>query len=473
MSDQIHDTEAFRDTIGTVDKDGKRIWAYPKKVAGKFYQYRTYLSWVLLAVLFGMPFIKVNGDPFMLFNVLERKFILFSIVFTPQDLHLFALAMITLMVFVILFTVIFGRLFCGWVCPQTIFMEMVFRKIEYWIEGDFNQQMSLNNGPWTFTKVWKKTLKLGLFYLISVFIANIFLSYIIGSDAVLQIISEPIAQHLSGFITLLIFSFIFFFVFSWLREQVCTTICPYGRLQGVLLNPDSIVVAYDFVRGEPRGKFKKKREEEETSVTAKQGDCIDCGLCVKVCPTRIDIRNGTQLECTNCTACMDACDEMMIKVDREPGLIRYDSMVGIKEKTKRIFTPRVIGYSIVLTLLISVQVFLFATRSKVEAIVLRTPGMLYQEADATHVTNLYNYQVVNKTSNILQKTEFKVKDNLGTVKLVGTIQPIGKQAIAKGSFFVEIETSTLTQKTNNIAIEVYVDDELIEVVETNFLGPEK
>ncbi|MDX1665700.1 MAG: 4Fe-4S binding protein, partial [Saprospiraceae bacterium] len=229
------DNEQFRDHLATVDESGKRVWIYPKKPEGRYYRARTWVSWVLLAILFGLPFVKVGGDPLFLFNILERRFILFGIVFTPQDFHLFVLAMLTFVIFVVLFTVVFGRLFCGWVCPQTIFMEMVFRKIEYWIEGDANAQRRLNQASWNMDKIKKKAAKHLLFFAMAILVANTFLAYIIGADQVIQIATEPVRQHTGGFIAMLIFSGVFYFVFSWMREQVCIAVCPYGRLQGVML----------------------------------------------------------------------------------------------------------------------------------------------------------------------------------------------------------------------------------------------
>lgn len=467
----IIDQEEYRDSIATVDEKGGRIWIYPKKPSGKFYKYRTYVSWVLLAVLFGMPFLKVNGEPFLLFNILERKFILFSIVFTPQDLHLFALAMLTLMVFVVLFTVVFGRIFCGWVCPQTIFMEMVFRKIEYWIEGDANQQRRLNKAPMDGKKFRKKLLKHVIFFSIALLIANTFLSYVIGVDQVIKIVSEPISMHIGGFVAMLIFSTVFYGVFAFMREQVCIAVCPYGRLQGVLLVPESIVVIYDWLRGEPRGKIRKNKNKEEGQ--KELGDCIDCGLCVQVCPTGIDIRNGTQLECVNCTACIDACDEVMEKVGRPTGLIRYDSYSNIEEGKSKIFTPRVFAYSAVLAILIIFQSFLFTTRSEIESLLLRTPGMLYQEVDENHISNLYNYQLVNKTNEDITNLEFKLITEGGVIKTVGEIPDVPKMEMVKGALFIEMEKSKLENRKNKLKLELYSNGELIDKLNTNFLGPVK
>ncbi len=472
MSDTPYqDTEEFRDRIATVDQDGKRTWIYPKKPQGRFYKWRTWVTWGLLAVLFGLPFIKVNGEPLVLLNILERNFILFGIHFTPQDFHLFVFAMLTLIVFIALFTVVFGRLFCGWVCPQTIFMEMVFRKIEYWIEGDANAQRRLDKQPWNAEKIRKKTLKQGIFILISIAIAHTFLAYIIGIDQVWAIVREPISQNVGGFVAMVAFTGAFYFVFARLREQVCTTICPYGRLQSVLLDKNSIVVAYDFERGEPRGKIRKQKAANPVDQIQQQlGDCIDCKLCVQVCPTGIDIRNGTQLECVNCTACIDACDEVMEKIDRPLGLIRYDSYNGIVEKRNKIFTTRVIAYTVVLVALLVTNFFLLYSRSDVEAVILRTPGMLYQKVDEEHLSNLYNYEFINKTSKDMI-LEIVPETPEAKIKLVGEMPTVEKNGMTTGAFFIEMPSDALDGRKNTIRLGIYSEGELIETVKTSFLGP--
>lgn len=514
------DNDSFRDKIATIDDNGHRSWIYPKQPKGKFYAWRTYLSYILLLFLFGMPFIKVAGEPILLFNILERRFIIFGLHFAPQDFHLFVFAMLIFIVFISLFTVVFGRLFCGWVCPQTIFMEMVYRKIEYWIEGDANAQKRLNKAPWTSDKVVKKTIKQILFFGIAVLVANTFLSYIIGVDAVYQIATDPIQQHLGGFIAMVVFSFAFYFVFAYMREQVCVTICPYGRLQSVLQDKDTIAVYYDFERGEPRGKLQKKRknrvssyvalpvidtvnipsnlktcdnpnpcgncqvggscdghahhdttQKSQTFVTPK-GDCIDCKLCVQVCPTGIDIRDGIQLECINCTACMDACDDVMSKIDKPIGLIRHDSYNGITQKRKHIFTNRVKAYSLVLVALLSIEIFLLVNRTDVETLFLRTPGMLFQQTDHGTIQNLYNYQIINKTRNDLS-LQFRLVEPKGTLQLVGKMPLSVASAVTEGAVFVEIPETELTDRKTEIKIEVYTDEKVIDVISTNFLGPVK
>lgn len=458
-----HSEEAFRDSIATVDKEGKRSFIYPTKPAGKYYNLRSYFTWLYIIVFVTLPFIKYNEEPLFLFNIAEKKFILFGAIFWPQDFFIFGLGMLIFIVFVALFTVVFGRLFCGWACPQTVLMEMVFRKIEYWIDGDATHQKALKNSPWNATKIRKRVLKFVIFFTLSFIIANVLLSYLIGMDNVLKIATEPVSLHKGGFISMMLFTTIFFFIFWWFREQACLIVCPYGRLQGVLLDKNSVVVAYDYVRGEERHKFKKN--EIRTG-----GDCIDCGLCVKVCPTGIDIRNGTQLECTNCTACIDVCDHMMESVGMEKGLIRYDSENGIKNKVKLTFTNRMKAYSAVLLVLIGVEVALLTTRSDYDATILRAKGMLYQEQPNNHISNLYTIKLVNKTRKKLP-VELRVENMDGKIKLIGKDIEVKEEGVSEGEFFVSVDKEDIIARKTKLEIGVYSNGKKIKTVKTNFLGP--
>lgn len=466
MEDFYAYDEEFRDNISTVDDEGKRIWVYPKKPKGNFHNARFWVTIALLGLLFTGPFLTWKGSPMFLFNIFERKFILFGMPFWPQDFIILGIAMITFFVFVILFTVVFGRIWCGWACPQTLFMEMVFRKIEYWIEGDANQQRKLDKAPWNKGKIIKKSTKHMVFILISILISHTLMAYLIGKDQVIEIISQPPSAHLSGFIGLIFFTGVFYWVFSVFREQACTVVCPYGRLQGVLLDKQSIVVAYDWLRGEPRGKLKKTEPEEN------KGDCIDCKLCVHVCPTGIDIRNGTQLECVNCTACIDACDDVMTKINKPKGLIRYDSYNGIKEKKKIKFNARIFAYSVVLLGLLSLLTYLISSRSDVDVTIFRVPGMLYQELENNRISNLYNIQFVNKTYEDIS-LELHLKDvSNGTVKKVGSEDIIVLASEnTEGTFFIELPKEYLTSRKTPITIEVYKNGKVFDEIGTNFLGP--
>ncbi|HCY76139.1 MAG TPA: cytochrome c oxidase accessory protein CcoG [Ignavibacteriales bacterium] len=459
------ENQDYRNQLATVTKEGKRIWIYPKKPSGKFYNARTIVSLILLAFLIIVPFIKVNGHQFLLFDFLNRNFILFGIPFGPHDFHLFVLAMISIIVFIILFTVVFGRIFCGWACPQTIFMEMVFRKIEYWIEGDARDQRKLDAEAWNGRKLFKKALKNIIFFIIAFIISHIFLSYIISMDKVISIISQPPAAHLSGFIALIAFSLIFYWVFTFFREQACTIVCPYGRLQGVLLDQDSIVIAYDHKRGEPRSKIKKDKDQTD------KGDCIDCHLCVDVCPTGIDIRNGIQLECVNCTACIDACDAVMEKVNRPKKLIKYASLNGIENKSKFKVTPRIMLYSVILVVLVGILGYLLSVRTEYAVNVLRTPGMLFQEQPNGKVSNVYDLNIVNKT---FHETPVRIKLESpanGELKLVGKDIVLKSQQIVETKFLVLLDKTSLKRMNTPIEIGVYDGNKLIKKVKTSFLGP--
>lgn len=458
--------ESFRDALASVREDGKRNWVYPKKVKGFFYNYRTYLSWLLLVILFAGPFIKVDGRPYMLFNIFERKFIIFGAAFWPQDTHLLIFLLLIFFVFVILFTVVFGRVWCGWACPQTLFMEMVFRKIEYLIEGDANQQRTLNEGPWTAEKIWKKGLKISVFGLLSLLIGHLVMAYLIGIDQVIQIVTQPPTAHLAGFIGLVAFSGIFMFVFSWFREQACIVVCPYGRLQGVLLDDNSINVMYDYVRGEPRSPIRKHASE-----TALKGDCVDCGLCVQVCPTGIDIRNGTQMECVNCTACIDACDEVMVKVDRPTGLIRYASENSIKQGFQKLFIGRVKGYTFVLMLLVAAFVSLIATREDLEGTITRFPGMTYQARPDGKVSNLYNITLINKTFEPQSVTIVSMADGMN-VEIVGdTNWVLEPQTKFEGRFFLVKEQTDVKVPQEKVHLVLSAEGVEFDDIETNFMAP--
>lgn len=465
------ENEKFRDSIGTINEEGKRSWVYPKKPKGRFYKYRSYVSYVLLAILLLSPFIKVRGNQFLLFNVFERKFSIFGFPFWPQDFHLVVMSLIIAVVFITLFTVVFGRIFCGWICPQTIFLEMVFRKIEYLIEGDRNKQIRLDKQPWNAEKIKKRVTKWFVFFIVSFIIANVFLAYLIGSDELLQYISEGPFEHIRTLISLLIFTGVFYFVFAWFREQVCVIACPYGRLQGVLLDNQSVVVAYDYKRGEGKAGRGKIRKTEDRVAVGK-GDCIDCKQCVHVCPTGIDIRNGTQLECVNCTACIDECDTIMTKVGYPTGLIRYASIDNIEKKAPFTFTPKMKGYVAVLTILIGVLIGMLFLRNDVQARVLRLPGQLYQHKENGIISNAYSYKIINKTVDEIENVSYKLLSHKGKIETVTRQNfSVPKQGFAEGSLFIELHKSQLKKDKVEVEIGVFSGEKLIEKTTTNFLGP--
>lgn len=452
----------FRDKISTVDVKGKRKWMYVFQPQGKLYNLRTAFSIFYLVLLFGLPFLSYHGNPLFLFDFSHSKFIFFGQVFLPQDFMLFGIGMLVFLLFIIVFTLIFGRVFCGWICPQTIFLEMVFRRIEYWIEGPAHKQKAADAKTWTTEMYLRKTVKHIVYLIFSLLIANIFLSYFIGLKEVVKIIKAPVSDHPGGFMLLLLFTFLFYAVFAFVREITCTVICPYGRLQGVLLDKNTIVVAYNYLRGEPRN---KKRNAAE-----KPGDCIDCGMCVNVCPTGIDIRNGTQLECVNCTACIDVCNMMMEKVGSDPGLIKYASENNIAEGTKLTFTYRIKMYVAALIVLTGLLVALLITRTKFDATVLRVPGQILQENTDGTISNLYKIKIVSK-SGYTEPYHFELDNKNATVQFAGKkLDSLYPGKATEEEFFIKIPKEQITQRKQNFKLFIMSGDEIIQTKKVSFIG---
>ncbi len=460
--DDAHDV-TFRDSISTVDESGKRNWVFAKKPKGKLYNYRQLFGYFLLAFLFVVPFIKIHGEPLMLFNVIERKFIIFGVIFWPQDSFLFYLMMLSFILFIVLFTVVYGRLFCGWACPQTVFLELVFRKVEWLIDGNPAKQKKLNNQVWNFEKITKRLVKHILFWILSFLIVSALLSFILGVENVINFYKHPFPEHRSGFIALIIFTTAFYFIYSWFREQVCSIMCPYGRLQSVLIDSNTIVVSYDYLRGEPRG-INKKGEQE------KYGDCIDCKQCVHVCPTNIDIRNGTQLECVNCTACIDACNATMKKIGKPKGLIRFASENGIKTGKDFKLTPRNIAYTIVLTGIVIFFFTMLLTRPSVEANIIRDRNFMYKEQNDT-IINIYNVKILNKTHKDL-KLDIKILNSEGTLKFFGDDLHIKSGEKTEPKLIIYIPKTKIKQKNTILEFGIYSENKLLEKTKANFIGPD-
>jgi cytochrome c oxidase accessory protein FixG len=460
----------FRDHLGTADKEGRRKWVYPRKPCGRFTRARTYLSWLLLAVMFIGPFVRVGGNPLLMLNVIERKFIILGQIFWPQDMIISAVTLLIFFTGIIVFTAAFGRLWCGWTCPQTVLMEMVFRKIEFAIEGDSHQQRALAKAPWTLGKILKKTFKHGIFFALSFVVGNTLLAYIIGTEQLFKIVTDNPLNHLEGLISMILFTLVFYGIFARFREQACTFICPYGRLQSTLLDENTIVVAYDYKRGEKRGRLQRSQNFDQRK-TSGAGDCIDCFQCVSVCPTGIDIRNGTQMECVHCTACIDACDSVMAKIGRPRGLIRYASLNGIERGEKKLrLTPRLIGYIVLLAALIGLWTFLVFTRSDVEATLLRAPGSLFQQMPDGHFSNLYTVKVVNKTSREMP-VEFRLENISGSLQVMGGSIVVPPQKLAENSVLIELDPAVMKSGTTPITVAVYSNGKRIQVLKTSFIGP--
>ena len=462
----------FRDHISTADQTGKRLWVYAKKPEGRWTNRRTWFSWLLIAIMFVGPFVRINGNPLLMINIVERRFSILGQLFWPQDAIIFAVAMLILVIGVILFTAAFGRLWCGWACPQTVMMEMVFRKIEYLIDGGHVEQRHLAEAPWTARKIMRRALKLGVFFGLSFVICNTLLAYVIGSDSLFRIITDPPREHLAGLGFMIAFTLVFFAIFARFREQACTFICPYGRFQSTMIDENTLIVAYDHQRGEKRGHL-------QTDVSAaqrqneKRGDCVDCHQCVAVCPTGIDIRNGMQMECVHCTACIDACDRVMEKIGRPAGLVRYASLDSIERNVPFYFSPRMGLYVVILCALSSLFFTLLFTRPAVEAVFLRAPGSLFIQTEDGKIENLYTVKLINKTMRDLP-VELRLENLPGKLEVMGGQDlRVAPGKLAETSVLIELDPTLLTAMTANLKIGVYSGGKRLQTVKTDFIGPRK
>ncbi len=467
--DRAHET--FRDELASVWKDGRRRWVYARKPSGPIFRARTLVSWVLLAFLVLAPFIKVHGQPLILLNVLERRFIVFGIVFWPQDFYLLVLCVLAGFVTIALATAAIGRVWCGWACPQTIFMEMVFRKIEFAIDGSAQQQLRRDKGPATVDTAWRRVLKHAIFFALSFGIANVFLAYIISADTLYTIVTDPPREHIAGLATITVFSLVFYAVFARFREQVCTLACPYGRVMGALLDESSLTTTYDRRRGEPRGKLVRGAAGAATpGGTAPRGDCVDCGQCVTVCPTAIDIRNGIQLECINCTACIDACNDVMTRVGRPKGLIRYTSETAVKTGRATWLTTRVKAYAIVWFVLVTAAATLIATRPDLGVLILRQPGTVQTTFDNGDLGNFYALEIINRSNRAHPLTYAVTHPEGGSITPLGDIARIEPYGQVQGRFLVRLPAGVVSHTSTPVHIEVRSGDTVVDVVVTSFLG---
>ncbi|HET7220555.1 MAG TPA: cytochrome c oxidase accessory protein CcoG [Vicinamibacterales bacterium] len=460
------DHETFRNELASVARDGRRRWIYARQPKGRLYRARTILSVFLLAFLFLAPFITVGGQPLMLLDILHRHFVLLGMVFRPQDFYLVVLIALTVLVTLALSTVVVGRVWCGWLCPQTVFMEMLFRKLEYLIEGSAEQQLRRNRGPWTREKTVRKGIKHAIFFALSFAIANVFLAWIIGAQALWMIVTDAPARHLAGLIAITIFSFVFYMVFARFREQACILACPYGRVMSALIDTRTITVTYDTKRGEPRHRLTRTADAPRS-----QGDCIDCHQCVTVCPTGIDIRDGIQLECVNCTACIDACNDVMHRIGKAPGLIRLTSHHNVVHGAGRWLSARAASYAAVWLVLVCAVTFLLVSRRALDVLILRQPGTMYATVSAGEVANFYNIQAFNRTSHSTAFAISVVEPAGATLTALGAVDTVEPYGLLEGRLLVRVPTKALRGPSTPVRFEVRTDRGVVQTVDSAFLGP--
>ncbi len=432
------------------------------------YRARTILSIFLLAFLLLAPFVTVNGLPLMQLDVLQRRFVLLGVLFRPQDFHIVVLLALAVLVTLMLSTVVVGRIWCGWLCPQTVFMEMVFRRLEYLIDGSAEQQLRREKAGWTPGRAMRVGIKQAIFFALSFVIANVFLAWVIGAGELWRIVTDPPTRHLSGLLAITVFSLVFYLVFARFREQACVLACPYGRVMSALIDTRTVTVTYDTRRGEPRGRLTR---HATTDTEPLHGDCVDCHQCVTVCPTGIDIRDGIQLECVNCTACIDACNSVMSRIGRPEGLIRLTSHEQVAAGTHRWLTARSAAYAAVWLVLIAAVVALLAGRRDLDVLILRQPGTLYGSAATGEVANFYDVQALNRTRHITTFSIEVIEPAGATVTTLGRLSEVGPYGLVEGRLVLRIPTSALVGPSTPVRFTVRTGEGVVQTIDSAFLGP--
>ncbi len=458
------------DSVTTINPDGSHFFLHPADVKGRWTLARRIFGLALIALYVALPWIPINGSPALFFDVEMRRFHVFGLTLVPQDLWVMFFGVTGLGFTLFFVTALLGRLWCGWACPYTVFLDHVFRRIERWIEGDSVARRKLAAAPWTAGKVVRRVAKHSLYVLCASLIAHVFLSYFVSIERLYGHMQEGPLAHATAFGIVVFLTLVLWFCFGWFREQFCIIMCPYGRLQSALTDDDTVVIGYDEKRGEPRG---KKNAGLPPVGLAKGGDCIDCRRCVNVCPTGIDIRNGLQLECIGCAACIDACDDIMTKIDRPKGLVRYDSLNGLTGKKRRILRPRVIAYTILG--LLGLTAFAVAGWKRAKPFTSDFSRMRGQPfyADGSAVRNHYQVRFYNKRN---QPARFSIRlanapegFTLSGADTMVEVPPLGD--VTRPA--IVVVPSGVYRGTTNLQIEVHAEPgDVIIRHEMRFLGPD-
>jgi len=454
--------EAPGRVLSTLNEDGTRRWLRPRPAHGRWWQRRRNVAWLLMAVFLVLPYLRVAGRPAVLLDIPRREFLLFGARFLATDTLLFMLLMISTLIGIFLVTALLGRVWCGWGCPQTVYMEFLYRPIEYAIEGGPRGVQALDRQGGLPPR---RLLKLAVFGVLALLLAHTFLAYFVGVDTLAVWVRRSPVEHPTSFLVMLGTTVAVFLDFAWFREQTCLVACPYGRLQSVLLDRRSLIVGYDTTRGEPR---MKGGGRERPAIA---GDCVDCRMCVQVCPTGIDIRDGLQMECIHCTQCVDACDRVMVKIGRPPGLIRYGSRDGFEKRVRGWLRPRVLIYPLVLLVTGGLLVTALLTRATLDVTLLRGTGAPYvMQADGTLL-----HQVRIKLVNRTERTR-RVKIALlgaSDVRLVVPVNPypLGPEAMATPSVFLITPSDGFVRGEREVAFELSDGEGWHERHAWRLLGP--
>jgi cytochrome c oxidase accessory protein FixG len=404
--------------LSTLHEDGSRRWMNPRPSSGRFLRARRILAYVLIGIFTLLPYVSINGKPAILLNLAAREFTIFGFTFLPTDTLLLALFLVGLILGVFLVTALFGRMWCGWMCPQTVYTEFVYRPLERLFDGPPGPRHASGKKKTPLRTV----LKYAAYLLISVYLAHTFLAYFVGVDNLAQWVRRSPLEHPAPFLVMLATTAAMLFDFSFFREQTCIVACPYGRFQSVMLDRDSLIVSYDPARGEPRGKGRRSGSD-----ALPLGDCIDCARCVDTCPTGIDIREGLQMECIACTQCIDACDSVMDKVGRPRGLIRFSSQARIGGTPGRLLRPRVIIYPAAMLVLLTAFGVVMGGKQSADVTLLRGLGLPFTELKPGEITNQIRIKIKNRSG---EDAEYRV--GLGEGEKAELKAPVNPIAIAAG-----------------------------------------
>ena len=466
--------ESPEEVLSTLGADGKRRWIYPVPSPGHFMFWRKVVGYALVVLYLALPVIHIGGKPAVLLDFVHREFALFGLTFYPTDTLLLLLFGVSMVLVVIVGTALLGRVWCGWACPQTVYLEFVFRPIERLIEGKEHIRKKRDEGPLTWDRAWRKGLKLSIYLTIALVLAHTFVAYFIGWSTLTDWMLAPPGEHFGFFGMMALTTGLILYDFGYFREQMCTIVCPYARMQSVLLDPDSLIVSYDPGRGEPRAKRSRKvMEEEAAGDRPAMGDCIDCLACVRTCPTGIDIRNGLQMECVACTQCIDACDAIMDKIDKPRGLIRYTSENELAGQKSRLLRPRTVLYSLLIVLVSSLFVVGLVTRSDYDVNIGRVTGSPFTELPDGTVANRLRFRLRNQTGTPAAMTITTTMPDPIELRFVGA-HPVELQPgeMLRLEAWVVVPTSFFHEATSREASFTFTSsDGFTETVTFPLLGP--
>jgi cytochrome c oxidase accessory protein FixG len=454
--------EAEERVLSTLNRDGTRRWIRPRLSKGAFLKRRRIVGWGLILAFTLIPYLRMNGKPLILLDIPHREFTLFGTTFLPTDTMFLMLLLVGIFVSIFLMTALFGRVWCGWACPQTVYMELIYRPIEQLFEGTRAQQLKLDrDGPNI-----RRLLKFVVYLFVSMFLAHTFLAYFVGVETLFRWVRQSPFEHPSAFVVMTVTTLLMLLDFGYFREQICLVACPYGRFQSVMLDRNSLIVGYDYNRGEPRGKRRKNQSADSL------GDCIDCGACVTTCPTGIDIRDGLQMECIGCTQCVDACDAIMERIDKPRGLIRYTSQTIIETGKRKLVRPRVIAYPLLLLLVFGALGFSLADKDSADITVLRGLGNPFVELPSGEISNQIRVKIVNRSG---AKRDYLIEVlDADDLKLVAPQNPLPLEdrETETASLFIITTRDAFQDGVREVVFRVSDGAELTKEIPYRLLGPQ-